>query len=89
MSQDICINLTLQDKHGAKAVGRCIIRDEAALFLSNHRTLAHDLYLYEKKRGVDVGYNTKFRTYIQKFPDKSSEEIKGLIVKELEGLKLK
>ena len=60
------------------------IKDEVALAVFSDRRLAKDMYLVEKKLGIDdVYYKERLSCLGTKYPDKSKEEIAKLLIDKL------
>lgn len=61
------------------------IKDEIAMAVFSDRRLAKDMYLAEKKLGIDdVYYKERLSCLATKYPKKTKEEISKLLVKKLD-----
>lgn len=82
----IKVLIRLRDPLGKEVIGQIIIRDGFALSTFSNTKLAKQLYEEDKKNGLDVAFNEEHNAYIQKFGEKSKQEIIKIIKKELEQL---
>ena len=79
----LSINLKLRAPDGNFVDGIIVIRDGWAISNFKHPTLAKELYIAEKKRHEDVSYDAEKKYIIQKYANKTKEQIIEIIKKEL------
>lgn len=79
----LSINLKLRAPDGSAVDGIVIIKDGWAISNFRHPTLAKELYIAEKKRHENVSYDAEKKYVIQKYANKTKEQIMEIIKKEL------
>lgn len=78
------LSLTLKNSNGKIVNGKVIVRDGMALAVFDNPTLALKLYEMDKKKGSEVFFNKEYNAYVQKYKNKTKEQIWEILKKEVE-----
>ena len=79
----LTLNLALKDKNFGDVGCVVHVKDEQALARFSHTKVAKKIFLSQKKQGKDVKYMERVNGFIEKFPDKTKEEIVEILKEQL------
>jgi hypothetical protein len=81
----ITIYIRLINPKGKQIDGTVIIKDGMSAFYCEDKKLPKKLYTIEKRKGEDVAYNFVHKAFVKRYKDKTKEEIRDILKKELEA----